>query len=354
MYRTIKMIIAVCVVLAVFAHAASNDRKERVMNSPNFRDGQFQNISPTRAMITGNGALKNTLFSKVKNRRPKTNVPSRKTDLKQFERYEDVLIWFGHSSFFIQTGGKRFLIDPVLVAGSPVPFINRPFKGTKIYKPEDLPDIDYLIITHNHYDHLDKKTVKRIKNGTANVITPIGVGGYFERWGFDKERIIELDWNEHADFDSLIVIHCLPARHFSGRGILSRNKTLWASFMLQTPARNIYISGDGGYDTHFAEIGRKFPNIDLAIMENGQYNQLWRYIHLLPEDLVQAVTVLNPKRLLTSHNSKFSIGGDHSWYEPMENISNAAEQHFMNLITPMIGEPVYLNDETQVFEKWWR
>jgi L-ascorbate metabolism protein UlaG (beta-lactamase superfamily) len=279
------------------------------------------------------------------------NLPSVKTDLKQLDINEDILIWMGHSSLFIQTDGKRILIDPTLLSASPVSFFNKPFKGAQIYAPDDIPDIDYLIITHDHWDHLDYRTVKRLKARTGKVICALGVGEHFEYWGFDKDRIVELDWNESAELENGFVVHCLPARHFSGRGF-SRNKTLWASFMLQTASKSIYLSGDGGYDTHFAEIAERFGNIDLAVVENGQYSEDWKYIHLLPDDLLKAVKDLHANRLLTVHNSKYALG-KHAWKEPLVNISEAAEKNSLNLITPMIGEPVRLNDTTQVFGKWW-
>ncbi len=360
MWITFSVIAILFVGVSVFVNQPSfgrtprGERLVKVQNSPNYRDGKFQNLSPTQQITSEKsmvGTMFDFLFRKVEELRPGTDLPAVKTDLKQFGRDEDVMIWLGHSSLFIQTEGKRILIDPTLVTASPVSFFNKPFKGTKIYTPDDIPDIDYLIITHDHYDHLDYQTVKQIKDRTGKVICPLGVGEHFEYWKFEKDRIVELDWNENIVLDSALTIHCLPARHFSGRS-LSPNKTLWASFMLQTPSRNIYLSGDSGYDTHFAEIGKRFPEIDLAVMENGQYNKDWRFIHMLPEDLVKATNDLNPKRVLTVHNSKYALG-KHSWHEPLDNISQAAKQNSLNLITPMIGEPVLLKDTTQTFKKWW-
>ena len=234
----------------------------------------------------------------------------------------------------------------------PVSFINKPFKGTEIYTPEDIPEIDYLVITHDHWDHLDYNTVIKLKDRIGKIICGLGVGENFEHWGFDKDRIIELDWHENVILDNGFIINCLPSRHFSGRSF-SRDKTLWSSYMIQSPTKNIFISGDTGYDSHFAEISKEFPQIDLAIMENGQYNQAWSNIHLMPDHLVQAAKDLHGKRLMTYHNSKYALSR-HRWYEPLENISDANERDSLNLITPMIGEPVYLNDSLQSFSKWWK
>ncbi len=337
-----------------FGKKSGGERLKRVEGSPHYRDGRFQNLSPTKQITSDGsaiGAMIDFLLHKVEGLRPEANLPTVKTDLKQFGKDEDVLVWMGHSSVFIQTDGKRFLVDPVFVTASPVSFFNKPFKGTALYTPDDMPAVDYLVISHDHWDHLDYQTVKRLKDRVGKVICGLGVGEHFEYWGFDKDRVIELDWNESTAFDGCTV-YCLPARHFSGRG-LSPNKTLWASFMLQTPSRNIYISGDSGYDTHFADIRKQFGNIDFAILENGQYNKDWRYIHMLPEGLVSAAKDLAAKRMMTVHNSKYALG-KHSWKEPLDNISDADERDPLNLVTPMIGEPVYLNDTTQVFRKWWK
>ncbi len=359
MWITLSGILVLSATAAVFFNQESfgrsprGERLERIKNSPNYHDGKFHNLSPTKQITSEKSKISTMadfLFRKVKDLRPEMDLPTIKTDLKRFGQDENVLVWLGHSSLFIQTNGKRFLVDPVLVKASPVSFVNKPFKGTKIYTPDDIPDIDYLMITHDHWDHLDYNTVKRLKDRTGKVICPLGVGEHLEHWGFDKDRIVELDWNENFVFDNTVTIHCLSARHFSGRG-LSPNKTLWASFMLQTPSKNIYISGDGGYDTHFADIGNRFE-IDLAIVENGQYNEGWKFIHLMPEDLVTTAKDLNAKKMMTGHNSKYALG-KHSWHEPLENISKAAERDSLNLLTPMIGEAVYLNDTIQVFKKWW-
>ncbi|MDR2471085.1 MAG: MBL fold metallo-hydrolase [Treponema sp.] len=339
-----------------FGRLPRGERLERIERSPQYRDGQFWNVSPSVNRIARRGFRLGGLFKFIFDRgegvRPKKALPAVKTDLAALGRDENVMVWLGHSSVFLQIDGRRFLIDPVLVQGSPVWFANRPFKGTNIFKPADMPEIDYLLITHDHWDHLDYWTVKKLRERTGKVICGLGVGEDFEFWRFAAEHIAELDWNERIDLGDGFTLHCLPARHSSGRGLNNRNKTLWASWMLETPSRNVYISGDTGYDSHFADIGKRFPKIDLAIMENGQYNENWVYSHLLPDHLVEAVRDLKPKTLFTVHNSKFTIS-NHRWQEPLENISAAAAEKGFRLVTPVIGEVVYLDDPSQVFEKWW-
>lgn len=220
---------------------------------------------------------------------------------------------------------------------SPVSFINKPFPGTDIYKPEDLPErIDYLIITHDHWDHLDYNTVTELRNRIGKVICPLGVGQHFEYWGFDPSVLIELDWQENATLNHGYNAHCLPARHFSGRG-LTANKTLWASFLLETPSLTVFIGGDSGYGSHYQEIGNKFPNIDLAILENGQYNENWRHIHTMPQELGKEAQELGANTVITVHHSKYALAR-HLWDKPLHNELNAAEQYHFNLTVLKIGE----------------
>ena len=322
-----------------FGSLPQGARLERIKRSPHYRDGQFNNLHPTQMMTSDEGrfgAMLSFLFRKTENLRPENEVPVIKTDLHKLGRDENVLIWFGHSSYFIQVDGKRFLVDPVFCMASPVSFVNKPFKGTDVYKPEDMPDIDYLVISHDHWDHLDYRTVKSLKDRVGKVICGLGVGEHFEYWGFDKERLIELDWNEDANLAPGFMIHCLPARHFSGRG-LKANQTLWASFLIEAPSQKIYMAGDGGYDSHFEEIGKHFPDIDLAILENGQYNEGWNLIHLMPSNMAKAAKDLKAKKIMTVHHSKYALA-KHPWNEPLTNEKKMQEQDSLNMMIPEIGE----------------
>lgn len=290
------------------------------------------------------------MFEKVERLRPLDSLPSVKTDLLALQADKDVLVWFGHSSYFMQINGKRILVDPVFSGSvSPVPGGGKAFKGADIYTIDDFPEIDYLFISHDHYDHLDYKTALLLKNKVKKVICGLGVGSHLERWGYPADMVIEKDWWEQVDLGDGFTAYTTPARHFSGRSF-SRNNTLWLSYVLQTPSMKIYIGGDSGYDTHFAEIGEKYGPVDLAILENGQYNVAWKYIHMQPEEVLQAAKDLKAKRLLPVHSSKFVLG-NHPWDEPLRRIKAAAD---MPLATPMIGQIVDLHDEKQVFTEWWK
>ncbi len=336
-----------------FGKNPSGERLERIKKSPNYQNGAFKNLSETPQLTSDKPMvvqLYKFLTDKIDNLRPATPIPTVKTDLKNLSKDENILVWLGHSGYFMQIDGKTFLIDPTLLSGSPVSFFNKMFDGANAYLPEDIPTVDYLIITHDHWDHLDYETVQQLKPRIGKVVTGLGVGSHFEHWEFAKENIVELDWNEQTTFGN-IKLTALPARHFSGRGIV-RDKTLWASFILETPTKTIYIGGDSGYDTFYKEIGKQFPNIDLAILENGQYNTDWAYIHILPEQIPQVVKDLNPKRVLGVHNSKFALA-KHDWREPLELLYQNAQKENFRLLTPKIGDIIDLNNENQTFEKWW-
>lgn len=330
-------------------------RLERIHNSPNFCNGAFQNIHSTPQLAEGYNFGKvmfDFFFRKPKNIKPPKPIPFVKTDLKTLPLKTDLLVWFGHSSYYLQLNGKRFLIDPVFSnSASPIPNTNKPFKGSNNYFAEDIPEIDYLLISHDHYDHLDYETIKTLKPKVKQIITGLGVGAHFEAWWYDPELIHELDWNQTLELDNDITLSTVPARHFSGRGF-KRNNTLWLAFMLQTEDCNLFLGGDSGYDTHFKEIGNKFGPFDMALLENGQYNLAWHYIHMLPEEVLQAAQDLRAKSLFPLHSSKFALAL-HAWNEPLAKISELNEEVNLPLVTPRIGEVVYIGDTSQRFSKWW-
>lgn len=341
---------------AQFGKLPSGERLKRIQNSPQYKNGAFQNLSHTPDLTDGAtyfSVSKDFFFGKHERRYPEKLIPSVKTNLHHMTKQENVLVWFGHSSYYMQIEGKRILVDPVLSGNaSPFRFTTKAFKGSDVYKTEDLPEIDYLFLSHDHYDHLDYNTLVKIRTKVRTVICSLGTGSHLEYWGYEPNRLKELDWHEHIDLEDGFKVHSVPARHFSGRGF-KRNQTLWSSFVLKTPAQQIFIGGDSGYDTHFAEIGRSFGGFDLAILENGQYNKNWKHIHLMPNEILQAARDLQAKRLFPVHSSKFALG-THAWDEPLNLISKNNALEKLNIITPMIGEKVELQNPEQVFSEWWK
>lgn len=340
----IVLVLTVIIVLnhPAFGRTPRGERLVRIERSPNYKEGQFVNQEPTPFMTTDKSRWR-IMWDNLTEKKPDNLVPSEsiravKTDLKQLDMSKDAVVWFGHSSYLLINGGKKILVDPVLTTGFPASLMMKPFKGTDIYSPEDIPEVDYLIITHDHYDHLDYGTVKAIRDKVNKVICPLGVGEHLEYWGYSAEKIVEMDWNEVYTSEPGFRITCLPARHFSGR-FLRQNPSLWASFMLEGHS-TVYIGGDSGYGAHFSEIGKRFPHIDLAILENGQYNEDWRYIHTMPEQLPVEVHELDAAKVLPVHNSKFSLSR-HAWDEPIHRIEQAAtKDSSLHVIHGIIGSPI--------------
>lgn len=338
-----------------FGKLPTGERLQRIQQAPNYRNGEFQNISHTPALAEGVSywaVLKGFLFEKKKDPSPAGPIPSVYTDLLQLDPDVDVLVWFGHSSYFMQIDGKRFLVDPVLSgSASPVPYSVQAYAGTDRYTVADLPPIDYLLISHDHWDHLDYETIVALRPKVGRVFCGLGVGAHFEHWGYAAAQISEHNWHERIPLAEGFTVHTVPARHFSGRGF-ARNKSLWLSYVLQTPSKRLFIGGDSGYDGHFAEIGTKHGPFDLAILENGQYDKHWPHIHTLPDEILTAARELQARRILPVHSGKFTLA-NHPWYEPLSLVHRNAAQVQQPVITPMIGELVNLNNTAQSFTPWW-
>lgn len=345
----------------VFGALPNGKSLEKVKNSKNYIDGEFRNKEKTELLTdTKKTPIKRLLeFAFEKDPEgtvPKIALPSVKTDLKTLDPNEDLIVWFGHSSLFIQIAGKKILVDPVFSKyASPVPFSNKAFEGTNIYTVDDLPEIDILLITHDHYDHLDYPTVKKLKEKVAKVIVPLGVDAHFLRWDFDEEKIVTVDWDDEVTIDDNLKIYALETRHFSGREFSNRNQSLWVSYLIEEKYNDnlyrLFLSGDGGYSPRFKGFKEKFQNIDLAVMEAGQYNEEWALIHSLPEDIIKEVQDMEVTKLFPIHNSKFKLS-KHPWDEPLRKLDDFTINTNIQLLTPMIGEKLYLHKENS-FKKWW-
>ena len=345
----------------VFGALPSGKSLEKVKNSKNYIDGEFRNKEKTELLTdTKKTPIKRLLeFAFEKDPEgtvPKIALPSVKTDLKTLDPNEDLIVWFGHSSLFIQIAGKKILVDPVFSKyASPVPFSNKAFEGTNIYTVDDLPEIDILLITHDHYDHLDYPTVKKLKEKVAKVIVPLGVDAHFLRWDFDEEKIVTVDWDDEVTIDDNLKIYALETRHFSGREFSNRNQSLWVSYLIEEKYNDnlyrLFLSGDGGYSPRFKGFKEKFQNIDLAVMEAGQYNEVWSLIHSLPEDIIKEVQDMEVTKLFPIHNSKFKLS-KHAWDEPLRKLDSFTTNTDIQLLTPMIGEKLFLHKENSL-KKWW-
>ncbi len=327
------------------------------MLSPYYRDGVFQNLSHTESLVKGASFMKIMwrFFTKPKYTTPPAALPSVKTDLRSLSNDKSSIVWFGHSSYFIRINSLNVLVDPVFSGhASPFSFTGKNFKGSNVYTVEDLPGIDLLILTHDHYDHLDYTTIKKLKPKTKLICTSLGVGSHLKYWGIDSHIITELGWWDNFKISNnpggAIELIAAPARHFSGRSF-TRNKTLWSSFILIAGNYRIYIGADSGYDRHFKTIGEKYGPFDIAMLECGQYNEWWPYIHMMPEQTVQAAIDLKANILMPVHWGKFALGL-HPWDEPVKRAVAKANELHVKTTTPMIGEPVILN-ESLPSQQWW-
>ncbi|MCZ8403818.1 MBL fold metallo-hydrolase [Achromobacter xylosoxidans] len=340
----------------VFGDLPSGDRLARIERSPNHAGGVFHNQIDTPMRTTDQSEWSmwmQTLFGEKGQVRPLGAIPAIKIDLKALDPAQDLVVWLGHSSFFMQLGGQRLLIDPVFsVNAAPVPGVNKAFEGASVYTAGDMPEIDALLISHDHYDHLDFPSIQALKPKVRQVIAGLGVGAHFERWGYDMNRVREADWNEVFALTPQVRVHVTPARHYSGR-TFTRDQSLWVGFALVSPERRYFFSGDSGYGPHFAEIGQRLGPFDWAALDAGQYDPRWANVHMNPEQAAQAAEDLRTHVLMQAHVGRFTIA-PHDWDDPFKRIVAASEGRSYSLWTPEIGQPVYLDGRAQSFTAWWQ
>lgn len=331
----------------------SGKRLERIKQSSNYRENIFQNLSKTDQLSKDSSYFKilKDNFTKSKKTQPNKALPFVKTNLSALNLEEPTIVWFGHSSYLIRINNKNILVDPVFSGNaSPFSFMIKAFKGANEYGVNDMPEIDLLLLTHDHYDHLDYKTLQLLRFKVKKVFCALGVGSHLEHWSYTDSIITEFDWWDTHTFDNDIEITAAPARHFTGRTTV-RAKTLWCSYILKTKTHSLYLGGDSGYDSHFKTIGEKYGPFDIVLLECGQYNTAWPFIHMAPEQTAQASIDLKAKILFPIHWGKFALAM-HDWDEPIKRVLKKAEELQVKITTPKIGEPVVLG-EALPQSKWW-
>ena len=284
------------------------------------------------------------------NKLPEVKPPNIKDFLKSTESIK--FIWFGHSTILVNIRNTIILIDPVFSkAASPVSFLVQRFQPP-VLELKDLPKIDYVLISHDHYDHLDMETIIFFKEKDVKFIAPLGVTSHLKSWGINESKLFEGDWWDIIEFDGITFI-CTPAQHFSGRlGTLNYSKTLWASWIVKSESKSFYFNGDSGYDIHYKKIGNKFGPFDIVFIDSGQYNERWREVHNMPEEAARAVLDLKGKTMVPIHWGMFNLSL-HDWFEPVENSVKYAKKFGINLMTPKLGQLVSM-EKKYMFGNWWK
>jgi L-ascorbate metabolism protein UlaG (beta-lactamase superfamily) len=338
-----------------FGGSPSKQDLEQYLNFNHYKNGKFVNQSPTDMKMdvsTILSLMKDSLTGK-KNRSPQNPIPI-SIDWNKIDSVEDSLTWFGHSTMLLTLDKKKILIDPMFgPSPSPVSFVGtKRYSEDLLYVIEKLPQIDVVLITHDHYDHLDYPSIIRLKDKVGHFFVPLGVAAHLMKWGVKEERITECNWWEEKQWDGL-TIASVPSQHFSGRGLFNRNSTLWNGWVILGENFRIYTSGDGGYGPHFKQIGEKYGPFDLTLMEGGQYDKRWSQIHMQPEESVQAHLDVKGKNMMLIHWGAFTLAY-HSWTDPVERAIGAAKHKKVNLIAPNIGETVVLNGIFPELNSWWK
>lgn len=341
-----------------FGARSSGARLERIRQSPHWRDGRFVNVvatpmSPsTRAML---GSMVDFLRGGDE-RVPTMPIPVRRVDAASLQTLppDDLAVtWLGHSSVLLRVDGRTLLTDPVFgKRASPFSFTGpRRFFDDLPLGLDDLPPIDAVVISHDHFDHLEQATIAALATRAGRFFVPLGVGAHLEAWDVPGDRITELDWGQEAALGDL-VLAATPARHFSGRGLNDRYQTLWASWVIRGPVHRVFFGGDSGYFGGFEEIGDRYGPFDIALVESGAYNEAWPNIHMMPEQAVQACLDLKGRVLMPIHWATFNLS-THSWTEPVERLLREAAERELVVATPRPGETFRPAGDLPR-DRWWR
>jgi len=343
--------------MTVVFSCASRQERESYDSSSRFRDGKFHNDAALDANDIK--TMSNILWRYVSETRtdatPAQPIPLQamtKDELIVDNTQEAAIYRLGHSSLLLAFADEFWLIDPVFSErASPLQWM-----GPKRFHPtpialDQLPKIRGVIISHDHYDHLDRETITQLKDQVDYFVTPLGVGQHLRSWGVELDRIHELDWWQDVSLGK-VNLTATPAQHFSGRGLLDGNHTLWASWVIRIDQASLFFSGDSGYFDGFKEIGERLGPFDLTMIESGAYDRDWSQVHMTPEETMQAHIDLRGRALMPVHNGTFDLAL-HPWNEPFERLAVLAQENQVPLVTPVMGERAPLIKISQ-YHAWWR
>ena len=362
MIGILGIILLIVIVGAIFVNTSpqfggkpSEDSLVKIENSPNYNgDGAFKNQEITLQMTDFKWSTIPKFFTNGDNKVPENQLPSEKLTKSYFENepQQPRITWFGHSAMFIEMEEMNIFIDPMLgEVPAPHPLLGNPrFNKDLPIAIENLPEIDLVLISHDHYDHLEYGSIQQLNSKVKQFFVPLGIKAHLTKWGVDASKITEFDWWESKILNGIEFV-AAPARHFSGRGF-TRNNTLWSSWVLKSENSNIYFSGDSGYGEHFKEIGDKYGPFDFAMMECGQYNEQWTQIHMTPEESILASIDLQANLMMPIHWGSFKLAL-HAWDDPIIRATKKAAELNVQISTPKLGEAIILNGGGYPSSKWW-
>lgn len=338
-----------------FGGKVRQKHKEKYRQSPHWDGKKFQNLAVT-TMDVNLKTIPRLLIRQMNGRTlrgPKRRIPVVPFDAGRFTKgdLKPKFVWYGHSALLLQLNGKNLLIDPMFGSdASPIAPVRSPrFTEQSLEIIDTLPAIDLMLLTHDHYDHLDFDSIEILKSKVSRYFVALGINRHLERWGIPADQVTEFDWWQENEFAG-IQFRFTPSRHFSGRGPTDRAKSLWGGWIIATGKHRIYWSGDGGYGEHFQQIGRQYGPFDWAFIECGQYNELWHQIHLYPEESVQAAIDARVQVAIPVHWGGFSLAMHH-WTDPIQRFVASAGKMQQKICTPHPGEIVRLGDEPKI--AWW-
>lgn len=337
--------------LPLGAKANKQRQKEYQKRAKNYQKNKFKNTRSFQMIYKVEKGQKDSILSQKK-AIPQNAIPVQTPSLlKSLNSQSLTITWLGHSSLLIQMHGMHILCDPVFsLRTSPVSFIGEKRFSDLPLKIKDLPPIDIVMISHDHYDHLDYATIKAIDKKVKYYIVPLGIENHLERWNIATNRIIAMSWWEEKQINGL-TIACTPARHYSIRNLNNRYCSLWCSWLLKDKYHQIFVSGDTGYDNHFHDIYQHYGSFDLVMMDCGQYDLKWKETHMNPEQSYQAAKDLHAKNILPIHWGAYRLA-NHPWDDPIERITYINDKT-VHVLTPMIGQTFAL-DRLPSFSKWWK
>jgi L-ascorbate metabolism protein UlaG (beta-lactamase superfamily) len=328
---------------------------EHYSKSKHWRDGKFQNLEETTLSISF-WDLPEIICKQLSNRterQPSSPIPISAIDQSSFQDQDQAqLIWYGHSTVLMRMNATTILIDPMFGPdASPIgPIRTKRYSKDTLSIIDTLPAIDVVLLSHDHYDHLDYESMQRLKGKVGHYFVALGVKRHLVKWGIDPQLVREFDWWESSVLNS-IDITFTPSRHFSGRGLTDRAKSLWGGWTFRTDQENIWFSGDGGYGEHFREIGERLGPFDLGFIECGQYNEKWHQIHMYPEESVQAGVDGRAAVIVPVHWGAFTLA-PHTWTDPIERFTAEARAKQVRHLAPAPGQQ-FLASATADFDTWW-